>query len=471
MELWKKILQRLEPTIEKRNFITWFQNTGIIKKEEGTIHVGVPTTFARDWLTEKYNLKILQAAQEMNPEINEIIYEVHSSLSDPEDTRAVDMRKIFKNTIKTVRKISKKAEIKVGSTGLSSKILNPKYRLENYISGNENRLPHAVAEAVAQNPGSLYNPLFIYGEVGLGKTHLLQGIGNHILHHDPDKVVVYMTSEKFINEIVTAIGKKNTKAFKDRYRKVDCLIIDDIQFLANKSTTQEEFFHTFNELYDNNKQIIISSDRAPSELNGIEDRLKSRFAMGMIVDVVLPEYETRLAILQNKCQEHQTIVAPELLEFLAYNVDNSIRELEGILLQVIARAKVERTTPTVRMIAEHLKKLNNDRNLIGYECTDTAQIEKALSTERIISIVADYYHLTKSDIVGSVRRKEVMVPRQICMYLIRQELEKSFENIGEEFGGRSHTTVMHAFSKITNRLKEDKRLVSDLHSIKQSMGL
>ncbi len=466
-ELWESILFRLEPTIQKTHFMTWFQDTAVIDSEGDTLIVGVPNPFARDWLEKKYNHKIIQAAQEKKPEIRYAKYEIHSSLTDKEDCRGTNLQNLFKNSVKAVRKIANKPEVKV-LPGVSSKILNEKYTLHNFLIGTENRLPHAVCEAVAQNPGSLYSPLFVYGDVGLGKTHLLQAIGNQILHNNPDKVVVYLTSEQFVNEIVNAIGKKNTKGFKNRYRNVDCLIVDDIQFLANKAQSQEEFFHTFNHLYDNNKQIILSSDKPPRELNGFEERPQSRFNMGMVVDVVLPEYETRLAILQRKCQENQIFVTPDVLEFIAYNITNSIRELEGILLQMIARSRVEQTTPNMKMVATMLKKLHCDREIKGYNFE--TQPEGPKTSADIVNTVAEYFNITSSDLVGPVRRKEIMIPRQICMYILRHELEKSFECIGAQFGGRSHTTVMHACSKISKRLQDDERLIRDLNSIKQTIG-
>lgn len=471
-ELWTKVLLRLEPTINKAHFLTWFQDTAIIENENGAIKIGTPNSFARDWLANRYNLKIKQAFEEQGQQACEIEYEVHSSLNNKEDARGIDIKQIFKNSIKAVRKIAKKNEVNI-MPGVSSKMLNPKYLLENYITGNENKLAHAVCEAVAQNPGSLYNPLFIYGGVGLGKTHLLQATGNRILQNYPDKVVVYMTSERFMNEIISAIGRKKTKSFKERYRNVDCLLIDDIQFLANKSSTQEEFFHTFNHLYDNNKQIIISSDKPPRELNGIEERIKSRFQMGMIVDVTMPEYETRIAILKNKCYQHQIMLPTNILEFIAYNVNSSIRELEGVLLQVIARSQIENTLPTIKMVAEVLRKLDSHIELEGYTFQDEQSLSRKTATNihDVINIVADYFHLTKSDLISNTRKKEIMTPRQICMYLIRKELDKSFELIGSEFGGRSHTTVMHACNKIDNRIQEDSNLVKDISSLKEAMGL
>ncbi|MEK7146013.1 MAG: chromosomal replication initiator protein DnaA, partial [Patescibacteria group bacterium] len=371
---------------------------------------------------------------------------------------------------KKVRKLPNRQEVRLAE-GVASKCLNPRYTLENYVVGQDNRLAHAAAMAVATSPGTLYNPLFVYGGVGLGKTHLLQATGNEILMRDSDKVVVYITSERFTNEIIEAIGKRNSKSFKDRYRKVDCLIIDDIQFLANKEMTQQEFFHTFNELYDNNKQIIISSDRPPKDLSILEDRLVSRFEMGMIVDVSLPDYETRLAILHSKCREYQVLIHPEVLEFIALNVQQSIRELEGLLLQAIAEAQLEKSTPTVRSVAKILKKHGKDSEVKGYESFSSAPASRPTSSKEVIELVARYYKLDAGDILGESRKRTVMMPRQMAMYLIRHELNFPYEQIGEDFGGKNHTTVMHACEKVISRLKKDQHLLRDVNSIKKEMGL
>jgi len=362
-----------------------------------------------------------------------------------------------------------KEEYMINTDGVRSKTLNPKYTLESYVIGPENRLAHAACMAIAKKPGQAYNPLFVYGGVGLGKTHLLQATGNAIIKHNPRAIVAYMTSEKFMNEIVDAIRNQKAKSFKTKYRNVDCLIIDDIQFLAHKERTQEEFFHTFNELYDANKQIILSADRPPKELRDIKDRLISRFEMGMIVDVQFPDYETRLAILHAKCREYQVLLPADVLEFMAYNVHHSIRELEGVLMQAVAQYELEQSTPTIRSVAKIMKKLNRGGE---FAVLDDGREHKSLAktADDVIDIVADYFKLTKSDITGSVRKKEVLVPRQICMYLIRKELRASFEQIGEEFG-RNHTTVMHAVDKIVKMMRKDQRLIRDVNALKQEMGL
>ncbi len=467
-DFWIEVLKALEPNLKRSDFLTWFQHTTILNKEKETLTVGFPMVLSRDWAANKYQKELLLATQSVDPNIKEILYEVDGKLGQSDDVRSIDVNKVSE-PIKKVRKMPGKEEYKVNTDGIRSKTLNPKYTLESYVIGPENRLAHAACMAIAKKPGQAYNPLFVYGGVGLGKTHLLQATGNAILKHNPRAIVVYMTSEKFMNEIVEAIRSQKAKSFKTKYRNVDCLIIDDIQFLANKERTQEEFFHTFNELYDANKQIILSADRPPKELRDIKDRLISRFEMGMIVDVQFPDYETRLAILHAKCREYQVLLPADVLEFMAYNVHHSIRELEGVLMQAVAQYELEQSTPTIRSVAKIMKKLNRGGE---FAVLDEGREHKSLAktADDVIDIVADYFKLTKSDVTGSVRKKEVLVPRQICMYLIRKELRASFEQIGEEFG-RNHTTVMHAVDKIVKMMRKDQRLIRDVNALKQEMGL
>lgn len=467
-DLWLEILRALETRLKRSDFLTWFQHTSVLKNENGILTIGFPIVLSRDWVVNKYRAVVLEAAKSVDETIEDLSFEVDGKLSQAGDTRAVDVNKIseFK---KTLRKIPNKEEYKINADGVRSKTLNPKYTLDNYIIGPENRLAHAACLAIARKPGQAYNPLFVYGGVGLGKTHLLQATGNAIIKHNPNAVVAYVTSEKFMNEIVDAIRSQKAKNFKNKYRNVDCLIIDDIQFLANKERTQEEFFHTFNELYDANKQIILSADRPPKELRDIEDRLISRFEMGMIVDVHFPDYETRIAILHAKCREYQVLLPNEILEFIAYNVHHSIRELEGVLLQAIAQYELEQSTPTIRSVAQIMKKLNRGGEFAVLE-EGREHRSLAKTPDDVILIVADYFKLNKSDITGSARQKEFLIPRQISMYLIRKELKASFEQIGEEFG-RNHTTVMHAVGKIIKEMRKDQRLMRDVNAIKQEMGL
>lgn len=467
---WRDVLLKIEPTMKRADFITWFQDTAVLSNEDGSLKVGVPTSFAHDWLKKNYHTKILTMAKGIDESINRVEFEVHTGLKSTEDHRTIDVKKLTTESTKTPRKISRTNEVKL-IEGISSKFLNPRYELDNFVVGPENRLAHAACLAVSNNPGGYYNPLFVYGGVGLGKTHLLQGIGNQILDQNKDNVVVYTTSENFVNEIVEAIRNQRTKQFRERYRKVTCLIIDDIQFLANKDQTQTEFFHTFNELYDYNKQIIISSDRPPTQLAGIEDRLVSRFEMGMIVDVQFPGYETRLAILQAKCQQHQVIIPREVLEFIASNVKNSIRELEGVLKQAIAQSQLENSVPTISSVAGILQKLYGDFIPVGNGMSPESQKIVARVAEDVINEVAEFYKLARRDLVGLDRRKGFMVPRQIAMYLIRKELRYSYESVGELFMGRNHTTVMHACDKIKKNLKMDAKLVREVTAIKTALGL
>lgn len=471
-ELWRQILLRVYPTVRHDQFITWFADTAVLRVDVCVLVLGVPTQFAYSWITEHYKDRILEIAKVLNSAITDISVVVDAGLANNDDTRKVLLSSIVPMETKKVRKLPNKQEVKVAPDTISY-MLNPKYTLQNFIVGKHNRLVHAACLAVATNPGSQWNPLFIYGGVGLGKTHLLQSTGREILRNFPDKIVVYLTAERFLNEVVEAIKKYNAQDFKARYRNVDCLIVDDIQLLADKDRTQEEFFHLFNELYNANKQIIISSDRPPKELAGIEMRLQSRFEMGMVAETHFPDYETRLAILQNKCSEQQVMLPPEVLDFIACNIHNSIRELEGVLLQAIAQMRLEGVTPTVKSVGSILRRL--DRNgadkMVG---VTKEQMDAKLSVRNaddIINMVADYYRIPSSELRGVARKREIMIPRQVCMYLIYEVLDYSYDTIGDYFSGRNHTTVLHSYNKVKTKLARDTKLLQDIHALKKEMGL
>ncbi len=474
-ELWVSILRRLQPTIKKAHFITWLQNTNVNSIENGVMNVGVPNVYALNWITQHFSLKILQAAQELSPEILKAEFKVELSYGQV-GGNGVDVKTLFaQETDKKVRKIRNVNEVAVvkglSSGKIISQVMSHKYSLDNFIIGSNNRLPHAACCAVANMPGGIYNPLYIYGGVGLGKTHLVQAVGNEILRNFPDKVVKYVTAEKFVTEVVEAIGKRNTKAFKDQYRKVDCFLMDDVQFFARKDSSQQEFFHTFNDLYDGNKQIVITSDRAPSELDGIDERIRSRFGMGMVVELLAPDFETRLAILYQKCKEFQVIIDPEVLNFVATNAQTSVRELEGILRQIMAESQLCNQVATIRSAAEVMKRMNKAQKIIGYDIEARQGQRIVKSAVDVLNIVAEYYKVASDDITGKDRHLGLMLPRHVCMYLIKNELGESFEKIGEGFGGRNHTTVMHACNKTAKRLRTDLRLVRDINAIKREMGL
>ncbi len=475
-DFWISILRRLQPTIKKAHFLTWFQNSAVKDVENGIVKVALPNPYAVDWVQKHYDVKVLQAAKELNAEVQSIQYEIDGRLSQI-DGGGFDVSTLFADDLdKKVRKVRNANEVAVVK-GLSSggkvvsQMLNNRYQLDNFVVGLDNRLPHAACMAVSNMPGGIYNPLYIYGGVGLGKTHLVQAVGNEILRNFPDKVVKYLTAERFVTEVVEAIGKRNMQHFKDNYRKVDCFLIDDVQFFGNKHSSQQEFFHTFNELYNANKQIILTSDREPAALDGLDERLKSRFGMGMVAVLLPPDFETRLAILQQKCREYQTIIDPEVLNFVANNVKSSVRELEGVLRQIIADNQLFNKVTTIRSVAEIIQRLNKAQKIIGYdfEANNARQIAK--SSMDVTNIVAKFYNVSVDELTGKDRHKGVMLPRHVCMYLIKNELGQSYESIGDGFGGRNHTTVMHACGKTAKRLRTDIRLVRDINAIKREMGL
>ncbi len=468
--MWEKILGAIFGFIDRGHLLTIFVNSAVISYENGVLLIGFASIIGPDYVKEKYHAKIFPVIKDIYPDLVSVEYEMKSSLIDDDypDKLPVDTFMSVIGTQRKERKVPNKQEV-ILEGGMRSKILNKRYTLQNFIAGSENRLVHAACLAVGAKPAGIYNPLYIYGDVGLGKTHLLQATGQEILKNFPNKKVVYMTAEHFINKIIDAIGKKHTKPFKDEYRNLDCLIVDDIQFFANKATSEQEFFHTFNDLYDNGKQIILSADRPPRELDGFDDRLKSRFGMGMLIEISKPSFETRLAILKAKCAEYEIMLDPEVVEFIAFNVTQSVREMIGVLVTAIGEAQLENATPTIRTVAQVIRKLNREQ---GAETIDMRDQQKSVvrGLEDVVDIVAKYFSLTKSDLVGSDRKKEVMTPRQITMYLIREILNQSYESIGDCFGGRNHTTVMHACNKVVNQMKIDPKLQRDIGALKKELG-
>ncbi len=467
-ELWVRILKKMETQVQRGQFITWFRDTAILSREAGTIVIGLPLPMFLTWHMEHYRDLTLAAAREVDGSIEQLMYTVDVGLKD-NPQRAVHLLDHFPEPKK--RKIPGKQEVRMAE-GIVSKILNPQYSLENFIVGSSSRLAHAACQAVAMQPGGKYNPLFLYGGVGLGKTHLLQGTGNAILRANPRATVVYTTSEDFTNQVVEAIAHQKMEQFNRRYRSVDVLIIDDIQFIANKDRTQEVFFHTFNALYEERKQIIISADRPPQELQ-IEDRLMSRFARGMIADVSVPDYETRLAILTEKANAYEMFIDPLVLQFMAEHVTRNIRELEGILMQAIALYELEQRMPTIKTIAEIMRKLGHDphqeemQEQVGFEVKPKRQVP----FQEILEAVSRYYSVSVQDMIGPSRVREILIPRQIAMHLGKKHNRMSFVRLGEAFGGRDHTTVMNAIEKIEQHLHSDPQLLREVRAIEQEIGV
>ncbi len=465
---WEAILIALAPEISRANLITWFQKTALLGFQEGVLTVGVPREFFLSWHRTNSQEKIRAAASAFLKNIEKVEYVVDGTLDHPGDERIVDILALFPSGELKVRKLPNRAEVKIGGE-IVSKMITAKYTLQNFVTGPQNRLAHAACKAVAADPGTAYNPLFIYGGVGLGKTHLLQGTGNEVLEKRPNFVVVYLTAENFVSEIVDAIQKRKVDKVREKYRRIDVLILDDIQFLAGKDRSQEIFFHLFNDLYDAGKQVILSSDRPPTELELTEDRLKSRFTMGMAVDVHFPDYETRLAILRNKAQDFALIVENEVLNFIAYNVHHSVRELEGVLKQIRAQEEFEGVSPTVQSVAKILRKLYKDQDIFGYdEEREVPGIVKSM--DDIVERVADFYEVTKSDVLGKARNREFVVPRQVAMYLCKKYLKHSLQRIGFFFGNRDHTSVMHSLAQVAKNRKNDPQFWKDVNSIQKELG-
>jgi len=441
-ELWQAVLAQIQLNISPANFATWFKNTEIVNRKNEKIIISVPNSFVKEWLENKYNKQIIKIVHNLNNEIKEIVYVVGKSKP------LVSSSKLKKLSLPNETQLEFQ-EFKVDK----ETNLNPKYVFNSFIIGPFNELAHAAAYAVAENPGLVYNPLFIYGGVGLGKTHLLQAIGNEIVKNSKKKKVRYVTSEKFTSEVVSAIKNNQIDSFKEKYRKIDVLIIDDIQFLAGKEKTQEEFFHIFNFLYENNKQIILSSDCPPKSIHSLTERLRSRFEGGMIADISAPDFETRVAILKSKAQNKNIEIKEEIYQYIASVIQKNIRELEGALNKIIIFQKINNQEPDLEIVKKLLKNI--------------VKPTKQITPKKIIQRVAEFYDLKEKDILNNSRKKEIVYPRQIAMYLLRSELRCSFPFIGRKFKGKDHTTAIHSYKKISNEIEKNKKLEEEINLIKE----
>lgn len=469
-EVWDAVLAEIELSISRANFITWFHNTGIGLFEGGNVIVHVPTAFAKTWLEKKFHTAIINSLERITgTPIQKILFkveplkpqtafkqEMRSTISHPspnDATTPFDSSRA--ESVQTNQAVSAESETSNQPAG-NEFGMNPRYVFETFIVGKTNELAHAAAQAVANRPGKAYNPLFIYGGVGLGKTHLLQAIGNELLIKNKIKNLIYVTCEKFTNDFLNSVRTGNAKDFKNRYRNVDLLMIDDVQFIAGKERTQEEFFHTFNELHQADKQIVLSSDRPPKAI-ALEDRLKSRFEWGMIADVAPPDLETRIAILEFKCNEKGYRMPRELLQIMASLVQNNIRELEGALNKIMAFHELKNLTPTEETVRGLLSTL------------ETTGMRQPKTPKQIIEVVSVYYGISLDEVLGASREKRLAFPRQVIMYLLREELKLSYPSIGSELGGRDHTTAMHAHTKISTELQNSFQLKQEIESIKSKL--
>jgi len=442
-ELWQAVLAQLQLNISPANFATWFKNTEIISKEGCQIIVSAPNSFAKEWLDQKYGKAIFKILHSLDEEVKEVKYMVGKTTG----------LKIFRKA--PALSIPEAGQLEFQEFKIDKETnLNPRYTFETFIVGPFNELPHAAAWAISKNPGFVYNPLFVYGGVGLGKTHLLQAIGNEVAKNFSQKKVKYIPSEKFTAGVVTAIRNREVESFKSKYRSIDVLILDDVQFLAGKEKTQEEFFHTFNYLYEKNKQIVLSSDRPPKAIPALAERLRSRFEGGMIADISYPDYETRIAILKVKAQERKIELPEEVLNYIATNIQRNIRELEGALNRLSAYQKLQNQLPSLETTKSLLK------NIIFSPA-------KVATPKKILQTVAEFYDLKEKDLLSSSRRREVVKPRQIAMYLLREDLKSSYPFIGRKLGGKDHTTAIHSYEKIAKEIEGDEGLTDEISLIRQ----
>ncbi|MES2007209.1 MAG: chromosomal replication initiator protein DnaA [Patescibacteria group bacterium] len=435
-ELWENALTELELTISKPNFNTWFKDTHLMRVEEGTAYLGVPSQFARDWLSTKFHKDILRSLRDLSDTIRMVEYVIsRSNKKAVEEVRPPQASELPLETIH------------------SKTNLNPRFQLSSFIVGPFNELAHAAAQAVIRKPGIAYNPLLIYGPTGLGKTHLIQAIGNHFRVNTPDRKVQYVTSEKFSMDYVSSLQAGKVQNFKEKYRSYDLLIMDDIQFLAKMEKTKEEFFHLFNYLHDGNKQLVFSSDQHPNLISGLEDRLKSRLNAGMIISVTPPDHESRLAIVRSKAAAHNFILSDEVLSYLATTIEGNVRELEGALNTLLIQFEM-RGKPLTLADAKILLRGSGSAT------------KKAVSVQEVVKTIAGFYGIEESSIYEKTRRKEVVRPRQVIMFLLREDFHISFPTIGEKLGGRDHTTVIHSCDKIKNDILSDSVLSNEIHQIR-----
>ena len=444
-KLWKDALFEIEPNVSKANFSTWFKDTYISKYEDGVVTINVPNDFVKEWLSTKYYKFVISSLRNLNPSIRHADYLI---VSKPPQINQLEKKQYFKQQGNN--------EEQLGFQELNTDTeanLNPRYTFDSFVVASFNEVAHSAAIAVSKSIGNLYNPLFIYGGVGLGKTHLLQAIGNETKKNNPATKVQYLTSEKFANDYVLSIQNKNIHLFKEKYRKYNLLIVDDIQFFSDKLKIQEEFFHIFNALYDGNNQIIFSSDKPPQYIVGLEDRLKSRFEGGMMVDISQPSLEERMAILRVKMQQRGYLISDEIIDFIAKNIKENIRELEGALNSVIGQSKIRGRILNLIDVEEILKR--------------KIKPIRVITADSVIKIIANYYNIEEKKINEKTRRQEIVKPRQIAMYLLRNDLNTSYPYIGRRLGQKDHTTAIHAYKKITCDIKNDKKLEQEINNIRE----
>ncbi len=440
-ELWQNALVQIELSTSEASFRTWFRGTDIIGRDGGTVQVAVPSKIVKEWLLEKHNKLVLGILRTLDNTIRTVEYSIHR-------TPAATERKVDRAT-----NAPPNTALDLQSLYIDKRDnLNPRYTFDTFVVGPFNQLAHAAAKAVLERPGLAYNPLFIYGATGHGKTHLIQAIGNYFKKSHGNKKVFYVTSERFTTDYINSVRAGRANSFKDQYRQYDVLIMDDIQFIADREKTQEELFHLFNALHDNNKQIVFSSDKHPNLMPGFEDRLKGRFSAGMIAEIPEPDVESRIAIIKAKIDQLGFSVPDDIVALIAENVRGNIRELEGILNMIVCKSQLKGKSISqadVRALIKH-----------------NVRPSRGVSMEEVVRRIAQYYEVTEKSIYEKTRKKEVVKPRQIIMYILREEFSVSYPSIGEKLGGRDHTTVIHSCEKIKEEIKKNPVLEQELEHVR-----
>lgn len=454
--LWQAVLGEVELSVSRGNFVTWFKHTSLLRHDAETVIIGVPNIFIKQQLERKY-IPLLRETLEKNGVIsNDILFKIQSSPAPKIDDEEEPLLVAPNPTQQPPATVHQAGSVPHNSLAHSYRLgLNERYTFDTFIVGSGSELAFAACQSIVQSPGTKYNPLFLYGGVGIGKTHLMQAVGNAILAKRPAAKILYISTEQFVQEFVDAIRFKKTAEFAGFYRSTDVLIIDDVQFIAGKEKMQEEFFHTFNALHQANKQIIISSDRPPRDIPTLEERLRSRFAWGMTIDIQNPDFETRCAIVQSKSQSHGTTLPTDVAEYLATNVPTNVRELEGALNQLLAFCEMRGLEPTISIVT----------GLLGSAKTRP----KHLSAKQVIERTAKHFQIPLEDMLGPKRDKDIVVPRQVAMYMLRSELHLSFPKIARELGRKDHTTAIHSVEKIEKEVHLNNDLRSAVAEIKERL--
>lgn len=449
--IWQAVLGEVELSVSRGSFVTWFKNTTLLRADSSLTIIGVPNIFIKQQLERKFADTIKDVLAKNGITSHRIEFKIHTAAASQTNTRIEEEQIVSFHAPERKPAGARQS----GLTHAYRQGLNEKYTFDSFIVGSGNELAYAACQAIATSPGTKYNPLFVYGGVGIGKTHLVQAVGNEIVKNNPNAHVVYVSSEQFVQEFLDAIRYKKNTDFAGYYRSADVLIVDDIQFIAGKEKTQEEFFHTFNALHQANKQIIISGDKPPSDIPTLEDRLRSRFAWGMSIDMQIPDFETRCAIVQTKAGQHNVVLDPPVVEFLANFVTTNIRELEGVLNQLLAYCEMRGLSPDIAVTSTLF---SNDKKR-----------PKHLSARQVVDKTAKHFQILLEDLVGPKRDKDIVVPRQVAMYILRSELHLSFPKIAHELGRKDHTTAIHSVEKIEKEMNTDPHMRQHIIEIKEKL--